>query len=133
MAEFKEVMRQWRRMCKSFEDVAAKEYRPCMEKCPVGANPVCGELCDATPEDVEKFEAAIMEWAAEHPEPVYPTWTKWLLNNGILEKVKGNIHVVSTNGYQIKNVDAFMETEKGKEPIPANIAQKLGIEPKEKI
>ena len=113
MAEFAEVCSQWRRMCKSFGDDAAKSYRPCMEKCPVGSSPVCGELCEATPEDIKKFEAAVMKWAAEHPEPVYPTWAEYLTSIGVYPK-----------GWEMYQTPLKSE-------IPADIAQKLGLEPKE--
>ena len=49
-----------------------------------------------------------MEWAEEHPEPVYPTWGTWLS-----EKYD----------YDLREI---MYT-----PILADIAEKLGIEPKE--
>ena len=53
-----------------------------------------------------EFEKRVMSWAAEHPV-VYPTWENWLTTLG---------------------VQSFNELSK---PIPADIAQKLGIEPKE--
>lgn len=93
----------------SFDDKAAKNYRPCAELCPVGANPVCGELCESTQEDVEKFEAAVMKWAAEHPEPIYTSWGEWI----------GKVTGQTLDGDLLRS------------PIPADIAQKLGIEPKE--
>ena len=52
----------------------------------------------------EEFEHRVMEWAEAHPEPVYPTWGAW---------IKWQM------GYDIKD------------RIPADIAEKLGIEPKE--
>ena len=45
-----------------------------------------------------------MEWAEAHPEPEYPTWVEWFNSMG--------------------GVDCG-------EPIPADIAEKLGIKPKE--
>lgn len=122
MAEFQEVCRQWRRMCLSFEDAAAQEYRPCAEKCPVGANPVCGELCNSTLNDLTKFETAIMKWAAEHPEPVYPTWWEWLENMGVVGKAKSEYSEV---------FDTICVGTRMFDHIPADIAQKLGIQPKE--
>jgi hypothetical protein len=55
-----------------------------------------------------EFEKRVMSWAAEHPKPVYPTWGTWLA-----EKF----------GYDLREIMY--------EPVPADIAQKLGIEPKE--
>ena len=119
MAEFKEVCKQWQRMCNSFKESATSEYRPCAEKCPVGCNPVCGELDVATPKDVERFEAAVMQWAAEHPV-VYPTWKEYLLDIGVIPD-----EAVPPDYVQELIV---MCVEK---PIRADIAKKLGIEPKE--
>ena len=56
-----------------------------------------------------ELEDAVVKWAEENPEPVvYPTWGTWLS-----EKYD----------YDLREI---MYT-----PIPADIAQKLGIEPKE--
>lgn len=101
MAEFVQMMKDWRRMC-------AKNHTDCMRLCPICANPTCGELAEATDEDIRSAEVKIMAWAAEHPEPVYPTWAEYL------------IHV-----YQDVSYARILG-----ETIPADIAQKLGIEPK---
>lgn len=62
-----------------------------------------------------EFQEIGRQWAAEHPEPVYPTWFEYL--------------------YAISNPDYFDLTElytwMRHTPIPADIAQKLEIEPKE--
>jgi site-specific recombinase XerC len=59
----------------------------------------------------------IMKWAANHPEPVYPTWEEWLITQGVIkENPSGGV------GYPMPKLF---------EHIPADIAQKLGIEPKE--
>ena len=108
MAEFQKVMRQWRRMCE-------KNQADCMRLCPICANPVCGELTEATDEDIRKAEDTIMAWAAEHPEPVYPTWREWLLANRIIGDADSDYAAGLLMRYQ---------------RIPADIAQKLGIEPK---
>ena len=110
MAEFQEVYKQWHRLCMSFEDKAAKDYRPCAELCPVGCNPVCGELCESTQEDAERFESAVMAWAAEHPV-VYPTWGQYFRRYYGLEYCKGHEMLL--------------------ENIPADLAEKLGLVPKE--
>ena len=51
----------------------------------------------------DAFEKIVMDWAEAHPEPVYPTWLEWLDNNNRLLRDR----------------------------IPADIAEKLGIRPKE--
>lgn len=110
---FVQTMKDWRRMCKN---------RKCSD---------CGleEHCDADPsarkdEDIMSIEKEVTDWAAEHPEQVYPTWGEWLE----IQDVVG--------------VEGYFETEAGDlpiyrmrrdiwQPIPADIAEKLGIEPKE--
>ena len=57
----------------------------------------------------------------KHPEPVYPTWRDYLHSIGVLY----NKH---TAGGDVTEIHwGNMMT-----PIPADIAEKLGIEPKEK-
>jgi hypothetical protein len=58
--------------------------------------------------DFAHIEQTVTEWAAEHPV-VYPTWGEWL------QRI-----------YNSMNYAGIFIT-----PIPADIAQKLGIEPKE--
>jgi hypothetical protein len=57
--------------------------------------------------DPQKYETAIMSWAEEHPV-VYPTWGTWL---------------GTKYDYDLREI---LYTN-----IPADIAEKLGIEPKE--
>lgn len=92
----------------SFQEVMKQWRRMCEMsqciKCPLS------EICTTDPlsrTDVEiaKIEEAVSQWAEEHPEPVYPTWYEWLCSIGAWNKAS--------------------------DPIPADIAQKLGIEPKE--
>jgi hypothetical protein len=108
VAEFVQTMKDWRRMCKTIGDISC-------EDCKLHAD---GNDCVAVYEgemDYAKLEKAVTAWAAEHPEPVYPTWFEYL--------------------YAISNPDYFDLTEfytwMRHTPIPADIAQKLGIEPKE--
>jgi len=99
VAEFSEVMRQWRRFCKS--------HNNCGE-CEFDGKGICGEahLTDIPYADIE---LRIMAWAAEHPEPVYPTWAEYLMHT-----------------YQDVSYARILG-----ETIPADIAEKLGVEPKE--
>ena len=111
--EFQEVMRQWQRMCKSMQE----ENMSCKEDCPLGHNPTCGELEYASLEEINNTETVIMAWAAEHPGSKYPTWEEWLIKSGIL--LRGNCGTWQSL------------TTKATDPIPADIAQKLGLEPEE--
>ena len=94
MAEFAEVMREARRMCKVHTDCKG---------CPrVGLRCVTVS-CIWGDEDIADFERTVHDWAKAHPEPRYPTWWDWF----------------------------FAERIEPVNPIPADIAEKLGIEPKE--
>lgn len=111
MAEFQEVMRQWRRMCLSFKSCS---------DCPMmdedgSAHILCSEggIQSAVP---EVQEDVIIKWAAEHPESVYPSFAKYLEQFGIIIRRDGAVEA-----------DFF----KAHESMSADIAQKLGIEPKE--
>jgi len=124
MAEFQEVMRQWKRLC------IEMGHRYGVNAC---ANCPCSQdedaICDAiydTPKDTNWpfIEIAVVSWAAEHPEPVYPTWGEWLVTQGILTEY-GPTGCGSSGGI------CGILTKKGLQPIHADIAQKLGIEPKE--
>lgn len=128
MAEFIEVMRQARRMCEAFGDGHCSE-------CPIGNAKVleCG-ITVTSEMDCEEVERRVMLWANEHPEPVYPSWEEgW--------------------GQMFPDADirhAFCPEMFGKEyepdwcndsddscedcvrrPMPVEIAEKLGIKPKE--
>ena len=112
MAEFNEVIWQWGRMCNDF---TARDQ--CIE-CPLAVSPVCGDMEHMTKQDIEKAEKAIMEWASENPELVYPTWAEWLEQFGLVKDV-----IDGRCGNFLYNNAA--------QPIPADIAESLGIEPKE--
>lgn len=130
MAEFSEIMKQWRRMC----TYCTEKHGNCIDaNCPLACNSTCGELSEATDQEIKEVEKAIMAWAAEHPEPVYPTWGEWLMDNNIIrvahddgaprfERANGNVSYLN---------NIVVQTLKMWQPIPADIAQKLGIEPKE--
>lgn len=123
MAEFTEVMRQARRMCESFSDGHCSE-------CPIGdANALeCG-ITVTSKMDCKEVERRVMQWAAEHPEPVYPTWAEW--QNSLF--IDAHKHI---RPCEFGNRNRFNCAEKTcyqciAEPIPADIAEKLGIKPKE--
>ena len=111
MAEFVDVIRQTKRICKSVNGNCGR----CLMgefSCPNYAR------FDSTDEqEFIDFANAVMTWAAENPEPVYPTWGEWLMSIGVINGV-----------HPYGAIDALGNL---KQPIPADIAQKLGIEPKE--
>lgn len=100
MSDFTQTMKDWKRMCGSFF------Y--CHE-CPLGRCPSPPKSIWDTGKSFDDMEKAIDKWAAEHPEPQYPTWGEWLLKT-----------------YHIPSSRLFDQS------IPADIAEKLGLEPKEK-
>ena len=114
MAEFQYVMKQWRRFCKS--------HNNCGE-CEFDGKGICGEahLTDIPYADIE---LRIMAWAAEHPEPVYPTWGEWLERQGV-------VTLYYSLRYEEDGTSYYTPMDTIRKPIPADIAQKLGIEPKE--
>lgn len=101
--EFVEVMRQWRRMCDAYTTDDAVN---CCKGCPMNGRG-CGSIYENGNAEPDIIEREVMAWAAEHPEPVYPTWYEFL-----------------TSRYH-KAWEAI-----GCDEIPAETAQKLGIEPK---
>ena len=113
MAEFVQIMKDLRRMCIAADN--GPDTTKC-GNCPLGESRLCSfEISDIDDYELQEAETCITTWAAEHPEPVYPTWFEYL--------------------YAINNPDYFDLTEfytwMRHTPIPADIAQKLGIEPKE--
>jgi hypothetical protein len=114
MSDFVQTMKYWKRMCNAMgqED----EYTAC-DKCDLrdyGCPAIYEKECDSA--DWNHVEKVVAKWAAEHPEPVYPTWWSWLINEGVIEK--GSTYTGAFDQLKTKS-------------IPAGIAQKLGIEPKE--
>jgi hypothetical protein len=81
-------------------------------------------LTDQTDADWEKGEAIIMAWAAENPEPLYPTWGEWLERQGV-------VTLYYSLRYEEDGTSYYTPMDTIRKPIPAYIAQKLGIEPKE--
>lgn len=104
------------------------------DKCPArnlrSANGVCLVRRIAKVDNCEEQIKGLMDWAAEHPEPRYPTWNQWWEDNfqDASEKFP------PCKGYFMNVGDRRKECripcEKCKDtPIPADIAEKLGIKP----
>lgn len=104
MAEFQEVMRQAQRMC----EYRRKRGLKCND---CDAVHICGfEIRHVGLDTLCADADAVMAWSAEHPEPVYPTWGEYL--------------------HTLHNEPSSRELSK---PIPADIAEKLGLQPKEGV
>lgn len=112
MAEFVTVMKDWARMCASMQGGIAK-----CDNCQL-----LKVLCQYKPNEKVDFAGAeqiIEKWAEDNPEPVYPSWYAWLANMGIVP-------------IELPPDQAIMVTDIGLlKNIPADTAEKLGIEPKE--
>lgn len=114
MAEYSEVIKQFKRMCRY------TNHSGLPNECPLYCK---GHGCNISHcrllafED-KKFQNVVMSWAAEHPEPVYPRWIDWLSDVGLIINTTDRYHYAF-------NFTAAVDQ------IPADIAQKLGIEPKE--
>ena len=99
MAEYNDVIQKFKRMC--------RYYNGRMDECPLYCK---GHGCNISHcrmlafED-KKFATVVTKWAKENP--VYPSWGEWLQRL-----------------YNNTNYAGIFIT-----PIPADIAQKLGIEP----
>lgn len=115
MAEFSEVMQQWKRMCNYYTERGNDNIDACAICKFEGDGSNCLAVYEDSEIDTAEVERVVMAWAAEHPEPVYPTWEDFLETVGIGEFVTGTARL------------AWLR----KTHIPADIAQKLGIQPKE--
>lgn len=116
MAEFQEVIRQWGRMCKCTTCSNEKDLPMCPIDCSLGLA-LCAELPhNWTEEAAEQFEAIVIKWAEEHPEPVYPSWCDYL--ESLYDEMP-------------KNNKSQFWMWLGETPIPREIAKKLDLKPVE--
>lgn len=131
MVGFVEVMKQARRMCGSIS----------CDNCilPRGSDEMCiweDAPARLTDEVIAEIEAKTLQWAAEqleHPESRYPTWREWQQAN-----FPNNSGPIYPCGFMQRS-DMYCLNFLGlggcgacaNQPIPAEIAEKLGIKPKE--
>lgn len=133
MAQFIETIEQWRRMCDAYSTYDEESY---CKGCPIMELEFDEHGCDAIfsdwakAADWDKVEEVIHVWAERNPEPVYPTWEEWLAANDVLEpdnvRLNGDYRFYY-NGEPVYNIPS----PKMFEPIPDDIAEKLGLQPKE--
>lgn len=123
MAEFAEIMRQARRLCAAHGGICNDS------NCPLDNGEACRLNIDLDGEDYNELERIIMDWAAEHPEPVYPSWKEaW---NELFPQAKYIPCPVLYFGVGACDHDDKFCVNCKSRPIPAEIAEKLGIRPKE--
>ena len=124
MAEFVKTLRNWRRLCKA--QTPRHETEDVCQRCPLfdATDRGCASIFedDFDDMDIPGIEYVVTDWALNHPEPVYPTWREWMMEAGLLKW-----HAIP-NTYAKETVPDW---EVLLTPIPADIARKLGIEPKE--
>lgn len=106
VAEFSEVMKQLARMANACNGKCGK--------CPLGNSALCNgrPWCFGNKEGIAEAERIVMQWAAEHPEPVYPSIAKYFKQFGITIRRDGSLEA-----------DYF----KANEPMSADMAKLLGI------
>lgn len=119
MAEFTEVMRQVKRLC---------EAQLKCKKCPL--LPECegsGFISSDDAGKAETIEHKVMDWAEKNPELRYPTWKEWQ------NERFPDADILCPRMFMPKRrvVCALdkMCSECVKDPIPADVAEKLGIKP----
>ena len=114
MSDFVKTMKDWRRMCSARIKLYGYDFcKGCsLEnfRCPAIYNTEADT-------DYSIVERKVSAWAAEHPEPRYPTWGEWLIKQGVLKAGTTTMHGIT---WQPVGDNLF-------EPIPANIAEKLGL------
>ena len=122
MAEFLEVMRQAQRMCDTYD----------CDHCPLTYESVLCALAsdkDLTYAVIKKFESKVMQWAKDHPEPRYPTWEEWYTEN-FPDARRTLTPCTFAPISEVRCAETNCRACRSR-PIPADIAKKLGIRPKE--
>ena len=124
MAEFMEVMCAARRMCKSIDDCA---------DCPLTDLCYFDKYLKEYDGSLIQQEAVIMKWDAENPEVRYPTWREWQKENfPYLPDSYPLVHPCNFMSIYDAKCDNHSNCGTCRDkPIPADIAEKLGIKPKE--
>jgi hypothetical protein len=122
MAEFAEIMRQARRLC------AANGGMCIQRNCPLDNGEACRLLPDHDGEDYNEVERIIMDWAKEHPEPVYPSWEEgW---RQLFPDAKSTPCPECFGlKYSVPECAYLACPDCKSNPMPAEVAEKLGIEP----
>ena len=119
MAEFHEVVKEFNRMDRTFS-------RNCKD-CPMPGRNI-GQCRKLLLENPETYGHIVMHWAADHPEPKYPTWNEWWCTN--FPNADRNLCPRIFGLRKMQECPALKCDECRAHPIPAEIAKKLGIKPK---
>lgn len=125
MAEFQEVCRQALRMGEAL--MAKRGVKLKYIEMNISKDGKVAIKDGGTASTAEEIEEYVMQWAAEHPEPRYPTWEEWQKANFPNANVKVSPCAFSdSKSFRCMNhgCDACRDF-----PIPADIAEKLGVKP----
>lgn len=127
MAEFTEVIKQAVRMCHAQSECGICPLLDAIrgvDDCPFRS------CVKATEPKIAEWERIVCDWAQEHPEPVYPCWgDAWQTpfpDNGTTRLPCPKWFMSGERRESYCKGDCF---ECANRPIPADIAEKLGIEP----
>jgi len=121
MTNFAQIMRDWQRMCKYYDEHYQED---CCHICPIHNCDAIWAMDETT--DWGKIEEIVNTWAAEHPEPKYPSWREYLKKIGVV--IERNIDYFE-NSCVVSKDNAFILNENADQPIPVEIATALGLEP----
>lgn len=125
MAEFVDVMKTARRMCKSMDKCYVCPLHGIFDECCLQINKPYYYVDSY----LARYEADIMKWGAENPESRYPTWQEWQQKNfpdSLYNLIPCEFMAMDNE----KCLSYYRDCKKcANQPIPADIAQKLGIKP----
>ena len=127
MTNFAQTMHDWQRMCKYFDE---HYHENCCHICPIQNCGAIWEMDDTT--NWKEIEEIISVWAAEHPpEPKYPGWREYLKKMDLIDERDIQFQEYNPNNIYYKTEkNAAILNEKADQPIPAKIADVLGLEPR---
>ena len=131
MAEFFEVMKQARRMCRSNSCDTCTLPELYEEMCVWNSKPL-----EFTNKIIAEIESKTLQWAAEHPEHPesrYPTWREWQqehFRDGA-NMIRPCEFMSRADAHCFDYIDTHGCRDCANQHIPADIAEKLGIKPKE--
>ena len=112
------------------EDCQSQCGKDC-DKCPAdklrSANGVCLVHKIAKVDNCEEQIEGLRAWAAEHPAPRYPTWSEW--QHSMFPDAGEKMEPCSFASGDKFGCGGLLCEECREQPIPADIAEKLGIMP----
>lgn len=121
MASFVEVMSWFKKMHE------CNRLLPNCGNCPMGTGPIskCRKMLH---ERAEECERVIEQYAETCQKPEFPTWKEWQRNN--FPEAVNPIMPCEFASYKSSDCEAFKAcADCRNRPIPAKVAQVLGIEP----